>query len=246
MLNRSLKTWMSRVTAAAVTAAPLAAPLAPLAPLAALAALAALTGCSTQRPLPTVWEQGNRAFDRSDFHTARQEYGEYLERKPGEARVQLRMAQTLLELGRAAEAVEFAAIAHDLRPGDEAFVETYARALFEAGRMPQLSTFLRTMTADRGLVSDYIRLGDYAGRLGDPDSAEHALLMAARLDGGSTVGPQLALADFYTGIKDLSNAKRRLRMALFIEPGNMGVHERLRALGEIPGPSFAIAPEESN
>jgi tetratricopeptide (TPR) repeat protein len=223
-------TWMSRAAAAAVIAG-------------------ALAGCNTQRPLPTVWDQGERAFEKSDFQKAQQEFGEYVDRKPGEARAQLRMAQTLLELGRPVDAVEFAAIAYDLRPApprDEPYIETYALALFEAGRTQQLYTFLRTLTADRGLVSDYIRLGEYTSRLGDPDGAEHALLMAAKLDGGTTLRPQIALANFYMGIKDLSNAKRRLRMALFLEPGNAEIHEQLRSLGEIPGPSFAIVPEESN
>jgi predicted Zn-dependent protease len=227
MQKTRLMTWMSRAAATVLIAG-------------------ALTGCNAQRPLPMVWERGDRAFEQADFSVAKAEYGEYLSRKPGEARVQLRMAQTLLELGRPVDAVEYAAIAHDLRPGEETYVETYARALFEAGRTQQLYTFLRGFTADRGTVSDYIRLGEYASLLGDPDSAEHALLMAAKLDGGVTLRPQMALADFYTSIKDMTNAKRRLRMAMFIEPGNEQIHERLRSLGEVPGPSFAIVPAEAN
>src|SRR5690606_28395529 len=141
-----------------------------------------------------------------------QEYGEYLSRKPGEARVQLRMARTLLSQGRAVEAVEYAAIAHDLKPGEEEYVETYARALFESGRNEHLFAFLRGMTADRGTSRDFLRLGQYASKLGDADTAEHSLLMAAKLDGGMSIRPQIALADFYAGISDYENARRRLRM----------------------------------
>jgi tetratricopeptide (TPR) repeat protein len=229
MLNPRLTTWMSRSAAAALL----------------IAAMATLPACTTQRSLPIVREMGDRAFERADYQTASTEYGEYLDRKPGEPRVQLRMAQTLLELGRPIEAVEYAAIAHDMRPGDEEFVETYARALLEAGRHEQLYTFLRSWTHDRGTVNDYIRLGEYTARLGDPDGAEHALLMAAKVDAGQTIRPQLALADFYAAIRDLSNAKRRLQMALFIEPTNLEIHQRLRAMGEIPGPSLAIIPDEA-
>lgn len=209
-------------------------------------ALLALSACNTQRPLPMVWEMGDRAFDKADFTTAQSEYTEYLERKPGEARVQHRMALTLLELGRAQEAVEWAVVAHDQRPHDERFIDTRARALFEAGRSDDLFAFLRTMTQDRGHVGDYIRLGDYASRMGDPDTAEHALLLAAKIDGGQSIEPQLALADFYASINDTTNAKRRLRMALFLDQANLDIHNRLRAMGEIPGPSLAIFPDEAN
>lgn len=205
-----------------------------------------LSGCNTQRPLPRVWEMGDRAFDKADYNQARAEYGEYLERKPGEARVQHRMALTLLELGRAQEAVEWAVIAHDQRPGDEQFIETRARALFEARRNDELYAFLRLMTQDRGRVADYLRLGDYSSRLGDPDGAESAFLLAARLDGGKNLEPQIALADFYASINDMSNAKKRLRMALFIDPTNEILYHRLRAMGEIPGPSLAIVPAEAD
>jgi predicted Zn-dependent protease len=221
-------TWMSRTAAAA-----------------ALLSLLALGGCNTQRPLPMVWELGDRAYDKGDFNTANKEYGEYLDRKPGEARVQLRMAETLLELGRPHDAVEYATVAHDLRPGEDPFVETLARALFESGQHERLYTHLRGLTQDRGTVRDYLRLGEYTARLGDADGAEHALLMAAKVDAGQTVEPQLALADFYASINDTTSAKRRLRMALYLEPANLAIHNRLRALGEIPGPSLALTPDEA-
>lgn len=205
-----------------------------------------LAGCNMPRPLPSVWESGDRAFSRGDFEKASADYGEYLDRKPGEARVQLRMAETLLELGRPEEAVEWATIAYDQRPGDEQFIEVRARALFEAGHTDELHTFLRTLAQDRNRVGDFIRLGQYTARLGDPDGAEHALLMAARIDGGTTLWPQVALADFYESIGDTENAKRRLRMALFFDTTNREINARLRAMGEIPGPSFAIRPDEAN
>ena len=69
-------------------------------------------------------------------------------------------------------------------------------------------------------------------------------MTAARLDGGQTVEPQIALADFYLAAGDEEKAIRRLRMALGIDAENEIAIDKLRSLGEIPGPSFALTPEE--
>ena len=89
-----------------------------------------------------------------------------------------------------------------------------------------------------------LRLGQFASRVGHADEALTALKTAARLDAGKSVEPQLALASFYGSVNDKPNEIRRLRMASWIAPANIQAAARLRALGEIPGPSQAIQPEE--
>jgi hypothetical protein len=81
--------------------------------------------------------------------------------------------------------------------------------------------------------------------MGDADGAEHALLTAAKIDGGKTAAPQIALADFYRSIGDKKAEIVRLRNALYLDPKNPEIPKRLRELGEIPGPSLAMPPEES-
>ena len=57
------------------------------------------------------------------------------------------------------------------------------------------------------------------------------------------VEPRLALEDEEAG--DRENARRRRRMARFLAPQNAAINERIRALGETPGLTFAIQPEEA-
>ncbi len=210
----------------------------------ALLTLCLLSGCATQRALPTVRESGDRFYSRGQYQEAAADYKEYTDRKPGEPAVQLMYAKTLLALHQPAPAVEHATIAYDQHPNDDEYIETRAQALFEAKKTDELDRFLRGMTAGRGLPADYIRQAKYSLKLGDADSAATALKVAARIDGGKTAAPQIAFADFYHSIKDQPNEIKRLRMALYLDPKDPQISNRLRALGEIPGPSLAMPPEE--
>lgn len=212
----------------------------------AVLSLLVLAGCAMPRALPAIRESGDRAYHRGQYELARSEYSEYLARRPGEPRVHLQMARTLIRLGRAPEAVEHAQIALDAQPGDDEAIETLAEALFHSGRVAEMDRFLRGVAQSRGAIGDYLRLGRFLAAAGDPDAAEYAFKRAAEIDGGRTVGPQLALADFYASIGDRSSQLRRLRMALYVDPHNPDIARRIRELGEIPGPSLAIQPEEAD
>jgi tetratricopeptide (TPR) repeat protein len=204
-----------------------------------------VVGCSSQRPLPTVRERGDRAFEKGQFEQARVEYQEYVTRKPGEAAVELQLARTLLELDQPHDALTHAQEAFDLRPGEEEYIETYADALLGTQKTDQLYRFLRGLAQDRGQVNDYIRLGRFTARAGDADGAVQAFSTAARIDRGRTIAPQLAFAEFYREIGDTEHEKERLRMALSFDVKNPVVLGRLRELGEIPGPSLALTPAEA-
>ena len=108
----------------------------------------------------------------------------------------------------------------------------------------ELHEVLLARARETQAVEDYLRLGLYDLRAGDADSAERALVTAAKLDAGQTPGPQLALATFYETVGDETLAVRRLRMALYTDIENREAIERLRAKGHIPGPTFALPPIE--
>jgi tetratricopeptide (TPR) repeat protein len=214
--------------------------------LIAAVALAGLAGgCGQQRSLDYVEKSGDKAFAAGDYAVAQKEYKEYVDRRPGKARVQHSLGMSYLQMGQAEAAVQCLSVAHDLEPANPEYTEDLARAYFKAGDRGKLYEYLHRLTQQPGTAADYVRLGEYAARLGDADEAQNALLTGAKIDGGRTVGPQIALADFYAGIGDKENALKRLRMALFIEPKNEVVAARIRELGEIPGPSYAITPEEA-
>lgn len=201
-------------------------------------------GCAQERPLTRVREVGDIKFGAGNYSGALSDYVEYERRKPDDVDVRLRLAETYLRSGDAKAAREQMHIVRDVKPAKEDSIEGLADALAAAGEQEELMLFLQKMTRERGGVSDYMRLGTYAQQVGNVDEAQEAYLQAARLDGGKSSRIQLALADFYESLGDKSNTLKRLRMAMYLDPKNEEIPARVRALGEIPGPSLAMPPEE--
>jgi len=204
-----------------------------------------LGACTTQRPLPIVLKSGDDAYLAGDYGRASQEFQEYIDRFPGDPEVRTKLARSYVEIDQPAQAVRHAQVAYDINPRNPFYIETLAEALYHSGRSQELFTFLGNLAKDRGGVTDYIRQGQYLAKAGFLDEAKAALLTAAKIDLGKTPAPQLALADFYESINDRENALLRLRYALYLDPKNPDIQMRIRALGEVPGPAFALPPEES-
>lgn len=211
---------------------------------AALAALLLTAGCA-QRSIPAVERSGDWAMDRADYATAAEEYGEVVERSPGRSHSRVGLGKALLELDRPAEARPHLEVAIQQRPNDPQVAELLAESMLGSGDVDAMRRFLRARANASADAADYILLGRFAARAGDVDEAERALKTAARLDRGMTVEPQLALADFYTSVGDNEAALDRLAMALWIDPLSTDIQERIRAMGETPGPTFARRPAEA-
>lgn len=229
MLNRTTnRTTMHRLTLAA-----------------GLFACLAAIGCSSTRPLPYVRTQGDKAMDRENYEAARIEFTEVVSRQPTDWRSRIKLATALEELGEYREMREQMAVAYDLRPEDRAVLDQYCESMLLVSDSDTLLRFLRDLSVSPGNVEDFIRLGYYAAQVGDIDEAERALLTGARLDRGQSVEPQMALATFYANLGDDTRALERLRMALFVDQGNEAIMDAIRSYGEIPGPSYAVVPTES-
>ncbi|MDX9912802.1 MAG: tetratricopeptide repeat protein [Phycisphaerales bacterium] len=217
-----------------------------LALLALAVGTAGMVGCSTsQRNIWKVRSDAEHAYEFGRYETAEADWAEYVDRRPQDADGHYYYGLALLANGKPAPAREQLVIANDMRPDHEDTIEALASAIRATGNTDDLFRFLRRMIEERGIASDYDRLGRYLASVGNPDEAETAFLTAAQLDGGKTVAPQLALANFYRSIGDVQNEKLRLRMALALEPQNEDVQARLRGLGEVPGPSLALTPTEA-
>lgn len=212
---------------------------------AAFVAVLALTGCAGQRPLHIVKLHGDRAYEEGNYGKAAEDYSEYVDRKPGEWDIRLALGRAYLESGQPVLAREQLTTVYDQQPSNEECIELLARANYDAKEYDTLVTFLRRLTVERGSMSDFLRLGRYSAMIGHVDEAAQALEAAAKMDKGRSVGPQLALADFYRSIKDRTNELDRLRMALYLSPNSMDIQERIRALGEVPGPTVILVPKEA-
>lgn len=203
-------------------------------------------GCAKQRTLPRVRLDGDRALERANFDKAHTDYAEAVERDPGDYRHRVGLGQAFMGLERFREAREQFELAYATRPDDIAVLEMLGGAMLAAGDEADLYDLLHTRAEAKQTPEAWFLLGRYMVRAGDIDVAERALLTAARLDGGRNADVQVALADFYESVGDSENALERLRMALWLDPQNAALMERIREYGEIPGPSFALQPTEQD
>jgi len=216
--------------------------------VAACAALVALAcaawGCA-QKNAADLRRRGDHFLETGQYAQAVEEYHAYLERKPGEDDIRANYGRALLKVGRTAEAVEQLQIAYTQNPEDEAALDSLTEALLAANQPDTLFRLLRANAADRGRVSDWLRLGRASLRVGDTDTAHLGFTTAAKVDKGKTAAAQLGLVDYYLATNDSASALRRLRMAYFLAPLDPEVQARIRLLKPVTGPTFALAPDET-
>jgi tetratricopeptide (TPR) repeat protein len=207
--------------------------------------VAVLAGCADSKPpLVSLREKGDYFVETRQDERAVGEYKTFLDRKPEDTEIRYKYAQALSRVGRKPEAREQFSILVDVAPTDERFIDGYTQSLYEANALPELAAFLARMTTQRGSVRDYIRQGEYNLRAGDPDGAKTAYQAAAKIDGGRSTAPWIALADMYRGLGDLRNERAMVERALFIAPLDPVLSARYRTLGGIPGPTAGVRPEE--
>jgi tetratricopeptide (TPR) repeat protein len=203
-----------------------------------------LGGCTSRRPLPTVRKDADLAFQVKKWEKAEADYQEYLDRRPFDNEVRFLLGQSQLEQGKTREANSNFGIALDVDPLNDGILDTSAEGLYQSGNREALTAFLQRAASERGRVADYMRMGKYMQLIGHVDEAQQAYLTAAKIDQGRTASIHNSLADFYLSIGDRKRAVERLRMAYFITPQDKALATKIRELGEIPGPTFALMPTE--
>ncbi len=210
----------------------------------AIVATIGVVGCSKNRPLNIVRRDADWSMQSKDYPAAERDYQAYLDRKPEENAVRVQLAQAQLAQGKAREASNNLYVALDVEPMNDRIIDEYARALHQSGDKDALTAFVNRAASERQRVVDYIRVAKYMQAIGHPDEARQALLTAATLDDGKSFAVQMALADFYKTFGDRERYVRRLRMAYFLDSENAELAKTIREAGEVPGPTFALAPEE--
>lgn len=212
---------------------------------AALAAVALLAGCASQRPLFRVEKDGDYHLKTEQYAKAATDFQEYVTRKPDNVEVRYKLAKAQTLSGQARQAVENLAVCTEVDPLNDRYLDAQAEALYAAGERDALVGILARAASERGRVADYLRLGVFANRLGNIDEAQQALLTAAKIDQGRSWQVQMTLADFYGSTGDRAKQVRRVRMAYYIQPENVAICDEARRLGEVPGPTFGVMPEEA-
>jgi Flp pilus assembly protein TadD len=204
----------------------------------------ALTGCKGNRSDLAIRESGDRAYTEGDYAKAVTDYTEYYNLKPQDALANYNLGRALVRNGQPDLGREKLYLAYSIRPANDDYLVAYADSLVATNRKAELYGVLREKIVGRGTTGDYLRLADYARKVGDADQAEQALITASRLEAGASKDIHMRLSDFYAAEKAETKAVERLRMAYYLDPADPKIIDRARALGEVPGPTFGLRPAE--
>jgi tetratricopeptide (TPR) repeat protein len=187
---------------------------------------------------------GNSHFAAGEYEAALTDYQSYLERKPDAVDVRRRTAETLLRLGRPGEAEAYTRAVYDVDPTRLEHAGALARAKVQAGEIGEGLDFMRRYLQDHPTGEGYYLLGEIATEAGLPDDALVAYKIADELDGDTSAEPHRRLARFYEAHDRAEEATTQWRAVLWFDQSDAEARSALRALGHVPGPSFALSPSE--
>lgn len=214
----------------------------PLLSLLALAGIAVLGGCSSQKSLGMLRAEADAALFVGDQTTALDRFEQIAARRPGDAEVRYQQGQALMALGREAEAREVLTMAYNLEPRNDVYRDALVTAMSSTAEHDELFALLERLATEKPTVENQIKIGQTAEKIGFADEAERAYIVAAKLAEPTDPRPHRALADFYRSIKNDEKELQRLRVVLGFDINDAAVRARIRELGEVPGPSFVLAP----
>jgi len=199
----------------------------------------AQAGCAT-RPIESVRSSADFQFQQQQYDQAALGYTEIVDRAPGDWRAQYRLGLCELDIGNPDRARTALEIAHARQPDNPDVVDALSEAMFRQGDEQALFDLLTQRAEDKRTVRAWLRLGRYSAELGDADTALTAFETAIEIDAGRSAEPYVQTALFSQQLGDLDGALRRLRQAYRIDPDNPVVDQRLRDLGEVPGPTIGL------
>jgi tetratricopeptide (TPR) repeat protein len=205
-----------------------------------------LSGCGSSKSTPQLREAGEDAYRMGDYAASAEAYAEVVNRIPADIEANHQLGRALLAQGKPLQARRYLEIAYQrawAHPSSDLAYDVagdLAESMAQHGDQDQLFAFLEERKETTGESRDYVRWGNYAERLGDPDTAELAYQAAAGADGSQSVEPYLALANLYEQAGDSERAIIALRYAFGIDSTNEEVLERLSRYFTVIGPTLAL------
>ena len=206
-----------------------------------LATLSIISGCSAPRPTEAVRESGDWRFKAGHYDEARDEYAEIVSRFPGDCDAQYKLGLSMMKTGELAGARRAIETAHSLKPENREIAAGLAEVMYQQDDEDRLFAYLRERAFTSQDVDDYLMLAHYTMEK-DPDTAQTAIATAIQLDDGKTVQPYIDAAKLAERLGHLEDAVRRLRQAYGINPNDVRVRERLKAMGEDPNNTTPLPP----
>jgi Flp pilus assembly protein TadD len=207
----------------------------------ALATMTVISGCSAPRPTEAVRESGEWRFKAGRYDEARDEYAEIVSRFPGDWDAQYKLGLSMMKTGELAGARRAIETAHSLKPENREVAAALAEVMDQQNDDDRLFAYLRERASSSQSVEDYLMMAHYMMEK-DPDTAQTAIATAIQLDDGKTTQPYIDAAKLDERLGHLEDAVRRLRQAYGINPNDMRVRERLKAMGEDPNKVTPLPP----
>lgn len=198
-------------------------------------------GCvGREKTLFDARTRGDAALREGRYSDAVTEYEAYLATRPGRDAVLYELGLAYQGMGELSAAREAFTVAYELDPDNPVFIEALARSMASNGEADAAFALLERIAVESQRAEAYTRLGDLLLDEGLADEGVLALVIAARLQ--PSAGSYGKLASTYARFEDRQKEIQALRHVLWFAPGDEAARERVRALGEIPGPTFAAQP----
>lgn len=212
-------------------------------------AMVLLSGCGPT-PIVTLRKSGDFNYKYQNYQAAADDFGQIIERSPGDWEAQYRYGQCMMQLGDLQAAKRSLEIAQIAVPNNDDVAFALAECYYRLEDQTRLYQLLRDRAQTNASMESWLLMSQYALELNDPDTARTAALNAIEVDQNQaeagiqplSASPyyQAALVDLRVGERD--KAIRRLRQAYGINPQDTRVTGKLVELGQVPGPTLALPP----
>ncbi len=186
--------------------------------------------------------RAKRAETAGNMDQALSLWREYVDRRPHAHFAQYELGRLESEMGNYTEAIGHLTTAHDLRPANIQYIETLGDTFIKDGKVDSMMQLMRETVNEGEEGSGYLRLAQYARRVGLLDDSKLAIQSAMIYAGTESPEPYIAMADLAKQIGDRDLEITALRQALWFDPASDELHQRFLGLGLIPGPSLALEP----
>jgi len=197
-------------------------------------------GCAVQRPVDDLRASGDLHLQYGRYDQAASDFSEIVARYPGDWEAQYKLGMARMAMGDTTSARRALEIAHSRKPSNEDVADALAEVMYAQQDFNRLFAFLRERADATKTSQAYLRLARYAMDTNDADTARWSYDRAIEVDAGASVEPYVQAAAFHERVGDIDGAITRLRQAYGIDPYDQRVTDRLRALGEVPGPTIAL------
>jgi tetratricopeptide (TPR) repeat protein len=201
-------------------------------------------------PITTLRKSGDFNFKYGNYEAAAKDFGQIVDRAPGDWEAQFRYGQSMMQLGDLQAAKRSLEIAQIAVPNNDEVAFALAECYFRLGDQTRLYQLLRDRAQSNASMESWLLMSEYALKLDDVDTARTAAINAIEVNQSNaeaglsvlSASPYFQAALVAQRVGQREEALRRLRQGYGINPQDTRIKSMLVELGEVPGPTLALPP----